>query len=85
MSIYKKSSAAIKKKEEDSLLEIEGGQMAEVIPFPDIQKIIAKKPGQKKVRLEGKYLHYRGKKVPLLQFQKSGYDKLLKLLVKEIG
>jgi hypothetical protein len=86
MSTYNKSSAAIKKKEEDSLLETEGGQMAEVIPFPDVQKIIARKPGQKKkARLEGKYLHYRGKKIPILQFQKSGYDKLLKLLVKEIG
>jgi len=86
MSTHNKSSAVIKKREEDSLLETEGGQMAEVIPFPDIQKIVAKKPSQKKKAcLEGKYLHYHGKKIPILQFQKSGYDKLLKLLIKEIG
>jgi hypothetical protein len=86
MSIHNKSSAVIKKREEDSLLETEGGQMAEVIPFPDIQKMMAEKPRQKKkARLEGKYLYYQGKKIPILQFQKSGYDKLLKLLVKEIG
>ena len=67
MSTHNKSSAVIKKREEDSLLETEGGQMAEVIPFPDIQKIVAKKPSQKKKAcLEGKYLHYHGKKLSLI-------------------
>jgi hypothetical protein len=86
MSIHTKSSNAVKKIKEESLLEETEGQLAEVIPWPEVHKIVAKKPSEKKrVRLEGKYFHYRGKKIPILQFQKSGYDKLLKLLVKEIG
>lgn len=86
MSIHTKSSNAIKKIKEESFPEATEGQLAEVIPWPDICKIVAKKPREKKrVRLEGKYLYHQGKKIPILQFQKSGYDKLLKLLVKEIG
>jgi len=86
MSIHTKSSNAIKKIKEESFPEAAEGQLAEVIPWPDICKIVAKKPREKKrVRLEGKYLYHQGKKIPILQFQKSGYDKLLKLLVKEIG
>jgi len=85
MSTYKKSSAAIKRKEEETPFETENGHLAEIIPFPDVQKILTRKPeAKKRVRLEGKYLYHKGKKVPILQFQKSGYDKLLRLLVKEI-
>ncbi len=86
MSIHTKSSNAIKKIKEESLPDETEGQLAEVIPWPDVHKIVAKKPREKKrVRVEGKYLYHQGKKIPILQFQKSGYDKLLKLLVKEIG
>ena len=86
MSNHTKSSNAIKKIKEESLPDETKGQLAEVIPWPDVHKIVAKKPRKKKrVRIEGKYLYHQGKKIPILQFQKSGYDKLLKLLVKEIG
>ncbi len=84
MSTYKKSSVAIRKEEE--IPRPEDGQMAEIIPFPDVQEILARKPKEKKrVQLKGKYLYHRGKKIPILHFQKAGYDKLLKLLVKEIS
>lgn len=86
MSTYTKSSSVLKKPREETPREADTGQLAEIIPFPDVQKIMAKTARKKEtVRLEGKYIHYRGKKVPILHFQKSGYDKLLKLLVKEIG
>lgn len=89
MSIHQKSSSAIKKEEdEEKILEGEAaeGRMAEIIPWPDLENIILPElPKRKRVRLEGKYLYHKGKKIPILQFQKSGYDKLLKLLVKEIG
>lgn len=85
MSHHQKSSNAAKIIKEDSFPEAEEGQLAEIIPWPDIHKIAPRKPKTKKrVRLEGKYLYHRGKKIPILQFQKSGYDRLLKLLVKEI-
>jgi len=85
MSPYKKTSAAIKRQEEETPFETENGHLAEIIPFPDVQKILTRKPKKKRVRLEGKYLYHKGKKIPILQFQKSGYDKLLRLLVKEIA
>ncbi len=86
MSTYKKSSNVARKLEEEPLPQTGEGPMAEIIPFPDVQKIMARKPREKRrVRLEGKYLYYQNKKIPILQFQKSGYDRLLKLLVKEIG
>jgi hypothetical protein len=86
MSTYKKSSNAARKIEEESLPQTGEGQLAEIIPFPNIRKMVARKPREKRrVRLEGKYLYYQNKKIPILQFQKSGYNRLLKLLVKEIG
>jgi hypothetical protein len=86
MSTYKKSSNAARKMEEETLRRTGEGQLAEIIPFPDVRKIVARKPREKRrVRLEGKYLYYQNKKIPILQFQKSGHDRLLKLLVKEIG
>lgn len=85
MSHYKKSSAALKRNQEEVLPEPSPEQTAEIIPWPDVRKIALKPRTKKTVRLEGKYLHYQGQKIPILHFQKSGYDKLLKLLVKEIG
>lgn len=58
--------------------------LAEIIPFPQIKKR-RKKKLQKKARIVGNYLYYKNKKIPIGQFQKAGYDRLLKLLVKEIG
>lgn len=85
MSTYKKSSVTVRK-EEEIPLGTEDGQLAEIIPFPDVREILARKPEEKKrVRLQGKYLYHKGKKMPILQFQKAGYDKLLRLLVKEIS
>jgi hypothetical protein len=86
MSIHSKSSNAVKKIREDVVPETTGGQMAEIIPWPDVPKISSgKKAARRTARLEGKYLYCRGRKIPILQFQKAGYDRLLKLLVKEIG
>ncbi len=85
MSNHSKSASAVKVIREESLPEEAKGQLAEIIPWPDIRKIACREPKiKKRVRLEGKYLYHRGKKTPILQFQKSGYDRLLKLLVKEI-
>jgi len=36
----------------------------------------------RKVLLEPKFIFYKDKKIPILQFQKAGYEKILKLLVK---
>ncbi len=85
MSNHSKSTSAAKVIREEPLPDATEGQLAEIIPWPDIHKIASREPKVKKrVRLEGKYLYHRGKKIPILQFQKSGYDRLLKLLVKEI-
>lgn len=86
MSTYKKSSNAARKMEEELLPQTGDGQLAEIIPFPDVRKIVARKTQEKRwVRLEGKYLYYQDKKIPILQFQKAGHERLLKLLLKEIG
>lgn len=89
MSIYKKSSMVIKEKNQEEYTNYEEveSHSAKVIPWPDIGKISKKrkKRKRKKFCLEGKYIYYDGKKIPILQFQKAGYEKLLKLLVKEIG
>ncbi len=77
----KTNSPAIKKAE---VIPSEETILAEIIPFPQIKKI-KKKRTQKKARIVGKYLFYKDKKIPIAQFQKAGYDRLLKLLVKEIG
>lgn len=86
MSHHQKATSAAKISREKALPEAADGQLAEIIPWPDVRKYVARKPkAKKRVRLEGKYLYHRGKKIPIMQFQKSGYDRLLKLLVKEIG
>ena len=79
---HSKSSIAIKKKEDEE----QEPYSAEIIPWPDMESILErKKKGKKKrIHLKEKYLYYKGEKIPILQFQKSGYEKLLKLLVKEI-
>ncbi len=86
MSTYKKSSNAARKMEEELLPQTGEGPLAEIIPFPDVRKIAAGMlRGKRRVRLEGKYLYYQDKKIPILQFQKAGHERLLRLLVKEIG
>jgi len=39
---------------------------------------------ERKVRVEPKFIHYKDKKIPISQYQKAGYEKILKLLVKGI-
>jgi len=77
----KQNSPAIKKAE---VIPSEEPILAEIIPFPSIKKA-RKKKAQKKARIVGKYLFYKGQKIPIAQFQKAGYERLLRLLVKEIG
>lgn len=85
MSDYSKFSTVSKKEAEESHPDGEkSAYQAEIIPFPGTW-VEEKEDDEKRVRLEGKYLYYKGKKIPILQFQKSGYEKLLKLLVREIG
>ncbi len=75
---------ARKKEKEESFEK----QEVEIIPWPDMETILEKKeekPEWKKVRLDQKFIYYKDKKIPILQFQKSGYDKIIKLLVKGIG
>jgi len=38
---------------------------------------------KKRAQIVAKYLYYRGKKVPIMQYQKDGYDLILKYLLKE--
>ncbi len=86
MSNHNKSSSALKKESRDSLDdEREEKQEAEIIPWPGLSPADEKKKKTKRIRLDQKFLYYKGQKIPILQFQKSGYDKLLKLLLKEIG
>ncbi len=88
MSSHSKSSTARKEMPLEETREAEGGegQVAEILPWPDLSSAasIPESKKRRKVRLEEKYLYYKDKKIPILQFQKSGYDKLLQLLVKEI-
>jgi len=62
-------------------------QKARIIKFPEIHKI---RPRQKsahkssQVKITAHYLYYRGQKIPISRFEKAGYGKLLRLLVKEI-
>jgi len=39
---------------------------------------------KKKICIEPKFFHYKEKKIPITQFQKAGYDKILKFLIKGI-
>jgi len=77
-----RNSTALKKKKQNNEYA-----PAEIIPWPDVSifQQPTKKAKPSRVRLDAKYLYYKGKRIPILQFQKAGYDKILKLLVKEIG
>ncbi len=80
MSISK-TTTALKKNQ----LEEEESRTPEIIPWPDLDTFLESEDRAKeKISLEEKFLFYKGKKIPILQFQKAGYEKLLKLLVKEI-
>ena len=43
-----------------------------------------KEKRDRELRLEPKFFHYKDKKIPISQFQKAGYEKILKFLVKGI-
>lgn len=79
---YSKSSAAIKESGQK-----EENVSAQIIPWPDVSNFLqpSQKPQKARVRLDTKYLYYKGRRIPILQFQKAGYENILKLLVKEIG
>lgn len=76
------NSTALKKKKEN-----EENVTAEIIPWPDLSVLTEPEPKKQSsvIRLEKNYLYYKGKRIPILQFKKAGYEKILKLLVKEIG
>lgn len=65
---------------------VEPGKIAQIIPWPGAEEVPSADKGRHKKgsRIDAKYLYHRGRKIPILHFQKSGYDKLLYLLVKEI-
>jgi hypothetical protein len=74
-------SNAVRKEEPEN----QAPQLATIIPWPETDKSSEKKESKSKwVTLDQKFLYYKGQKIPILQFQKAGYEKLLKLLVKEI-
>jgi hypothetical protein len=61
-------------------------EKAKIIKFPEIHRIKkSARPRNKKVKITGHFLYYRDKKIPISQFEKAGYGKLLRLLVKEIS
>lgn len=66
-----------------ALKEREYGQ-PEIIPWPYLQEDKQEAEEPKRVSLDQKFLYYKDRQIPIAQFQKSGYDKLLKLLIKEI-
>jgi hypothetical protein len=43
---------------------------------------LAKKPQKTISCIVPKYIHTKNKNIPILQYQKSGYEKLLKYLIK---
>ncbi|MCP2620142.1 hypothetical protein NLC35_02725 [Candidatus Aminicenantes bacterium AC-334-K16] len=75
---HKKSQAALEK-------EL-SSKKGEIIPWPNLEKFLESKLSSKKssIKITPKYLYYKDKKIPISQFQKAGYDKLLQLLIKEI-
>lgn len=63
-------------------------QKARIIKFPEIRVIEKAEPTPDKsprVKITTHYLYYRDKKIPISRFEKAGYGKLLRLLVKEIS
>ena len=37
---------------------------------------------ERKMKLKPTFIHYKDKKIPILHFQKAGFEKILKFLVK---
>lgn len=80
MSNHHKSNVVRKEEVEEN-----GTHMATIIPWPEMDREPDEEKNRSKwVTLDQKFLYYKGQKIPILQFQKAGYEKLLKLLVKEI-
>jgi len=47
-------------------------------------KKMKEKRKDRKVCLKSKFFHYKDKKIAISQYQKAGYEKILKFLVKGI-
>lgn len=61
---------------------------AKIIKFPEIRDTETAEPAPRKsqrIKITTHYLYYRDKKIPISRFEKAGYGKLLRLLVKEIS
>ncbi len=61
---------------------------AKIIKFPEIRGAEMVEPAPRKsrrVKITTHYLYYGDKKIPISRFEKAGYGKLLRLLVKEIS
>jgi len=72
----------IQRKQEEEQSE----QQAKIIKFPSIHQLRKQQARQpRKAKLSAHYLYYRNKKIPISQFEKAGYGKLLRLIVKEIS
>jgi len=68
--------------------EKQAEQKAKILKFPEIQAIETAEAHSNKrprVKITTHYLYYRDKKIPISRFEKAGYGKLLRLLVKEIS
>jgi hypothetical protein len=59
----------------------------EIIPWPRLDDFFmdSEPAPAPRVRMDQKYLYYKGRQIPLNRFRKAGYGKLITLLVKEIG
>lgn len=60
--------------------------VAEIIPFPDFTFVENEEEKKAKPRImaDRTYLYYKGRKIPIGHLKKAGYEKLFRLLVKEI-
>jgi hypothetical protein len=58
----------------------------EIIPWPKMDEYLSAEESERpsRVRLERNHLYYKGRAIPILHFKKAGYEKLLRLLVREI-
>lgn len=65
----------------------ESRRQPEIIPWPKMDEYLSAEESLRpsRVRLEPNYLYYKGRAIPILQFKKAGYGKLLRLLVREIS
>ena len=72
-----KTSTAIREREK------EYGQ-PEIIPWPLSSNDDREATKARKICVDQKFIYYKDHQIPIAQFKKSGYDKLLKLIVKEI-